>query len=425
MAMRLAGALRGPTFRALLKSYLLGGLVLIAAGIALFAVRVTGEVDLQARLTTRLIARIAAESIFAETPDAQKLAPLAEAIEDVAFPFVFTDVQGRPVFWNSQQVHVPFPESYEHLRAQPGSPEHAAMERVRALVARFDAAREPIPVRGPGDQTVLGYLHYGESSLSRRMLWMPWLEAALILVFMGVALLAFRNMKRSEQRSIWVGMAKETAHQMGTPLTSLNGWLALLADEEAMAARGPGAFGRDEVLHELQNDAERLAKVSARFSQIGSRPKLKLGRVDELISQVCAYFRRRLPHLGKKVRFVEKIEEVPLAPISAELLDWALENLIKNALDASDKTEGVVEVVCHYLTASDWIEILITDNGKGMSPAVQRRVFEPGFSTKQSGWGMGLVLVHRIVVEYHGGHVGVARSVPEVGTSMRVLLRTR
>lgn len=423
--MWLLSALRGPTFRSLLKSYLLVGLVVIAISIAVFAVRVTSEVDQQARLTTRLIARIAAESIFAETPDAAKLAPLAEAIEDVAFPFVFTDVSGRPIFWNSQQVGIPFPESYAHLSADPASSEDPDLKRVLDLVAAFDAERDPIPVRGPGDQAVLGHLHYGESSLSRRLLWMPWLEAGLIIAFMGIALLAFRSMKRSEQRSIWIGMAKESAHQMGTPLTSLNGWLALLSDPQAVAAEGATGLGRDEVLRELQNDTDRLAKVSARFSQIGSRPKLKLGRVDQLTRQVCAYFQRRLPHLGKKVRILEKIEEVPLAPINAELLDWALENLIKNALDASDKSEGVVEVLCRYLEATDHIEILITDNGKGMTPAVQKRVFEPGFSTKQRGWGMGLALVHRIVVEYHDGHVGVARSVSDVGTTMRVLLKTR
>lgn len=393
------------------------GLVVIAAAIAWFTISLTREVDAQARLTTQLIAQIAAESLFSDTPDANKLAPLADAIENVAFPFVFTDVSGRPLFWNARQVKVPFPDSWE---VHPDQPPNPSLARVETLVRQFDQHHGPIPVHGPGDGALLGHLHYGDSSLSRQLLWAPWLEAGLIVAFMGVALIAFRNMKRSEQRSIWVGMAKETAHQMGTPLTSLKGWLAILADDEAQST-----LDRGELTNELQSDVDRLAKVSARFSQIGSRPKLQLGRVDQLTGQVCEYFRRRLPHLGKRTRIVEKIDEVPLAPINADLLDWALENLVKNALDASDKADGIVEVVCHYLPAEDVVEILVTDNGKGMPPSVQRRVFEPGFSTKQRGWGMGLVLVRRIVVEYHAGQVAVARSVPEVGTTMRVRLHVR
>ncbi len=409
--------LRGPTFRALLRAYLLSGLVIIATIVAFFTVRISRQVDEQAQLTTGLLASIVAETIFSATPDSLKLAPLSEAIHNVAFPFVVTDRQGRPVIWNVDQVGVPLPESFSHVQGETEDPDIA---RVRELTVAYDRRRAPIPVTAPGGGVALGQLHFGESALSRQLLWMPWLGMMLIVAFMGVALLAFRNMKRSEQRSIWVGMAKETAHQMGTPLTSANGWLALLREEELDEV----AMTPSELVRELQSDVDRLSKVSARFSQIGSRPKRRLERVDGLVTQVCRYFQRRLPHLGKRVQIVEQIEEVPLAPINLELLDWALENLVKNALDAIDKEDGVVTVSCRR-SSDDWIELLVDDNGKGMTSTVAKRVFEPGFTTKPRGWGMGLVLVHRIIVEYHEGHIQVSRSVPGEGTCMRVLLPTR
>lgn len=434
--------LQGPTVRALIKSYLLVGLVVIATVIALITIRVTREVAVRDRLTTRFIAHFAAPTLL--TPQ-QGLAPQQErdlraslaAIKDVTFPFVLTDLAGRPHFWNAAQIGVPLPDRYADLLSQdPDNPSDPRVRRVVEMVRRFDEQRQPIAVLAPGEDREIGWLHYGESSLSRRLAWMPWMEAALIVAFMGVALMAFRNMKRSEQRSIWVGMAKETAHQMGTPLTSINGWLALLREQDAAHATarstaGPGVVPADPtldraaVLGELQRDLERLAKVSERFNQIGSRPRMAPARVDEIVGRVCAYFRRRLPQLGRPVRLESQLGEVAPTPLNAELLEWVCENLIKNALDAIDKTPGVVEVTCRQLRDARRIEIVVKDNGKGMSPAVQRRIFEPGFTTKQGGWGMGMVLVRRIVEEYHGGRVEVAKSTPGEGSTLRVTLPMR
>jgi hypothetical protein len=235
---------------------------------------------------------------------------------------------------------------------------------------------------------------------------------------MGTVLFAFRFMKRSEQRSIWVGMAKETAHQMGTPLTSLNGWLALLRDETAMAREG--GPDRHQVIAEVEHDVERLGKVSDRFGQIGSRPRRRPARVDLLVERLCDYFRHRAPHLGNRVHIVSEISECPEIPVSPQLLDWAVENLIKNALDAVDKDEGIVTVSCHHDSARHQVEIIVADNGRGMGKAAQQRVFDPGFSTKASGWGMGLALVRRIVEEYHRGRVDLVKSVEGEGTTFRI-----
>jgi hypothetical protein len=422
-----SAVLRGPTVRALLKSYLLLGLAVIVLAIVVFSLRLNQAVERQAGLTTRLLADLAAERLLSENPN--QLRELREAMDELSVPVILTDAAGLPVFWNASQVGIPLPENPDEFQNEdPRNPRDPVLVRLLSKVEEFDRHGQPLSVADPKGGTLF-YLHYGENELSRRLTVMPLLEAALIVAFMGVALVAFRNLKRSEERSLWVGMAKETAHQMGTPLTSMSGWLALLGekDEEgALATDGSSSsIDRRQVLGELERDHQRLAKVSDRFSQIGSRPKLVSARVDHLVENACAYFHRRLPHLKSHVELISSVEETPLAPVNPELLEWALENLIKNALDAIDKDRGLVRVSCRYDPDDLNLVITVTDNGKGMTPAVQRRIFSPGFSTREGGWGLGLVLVKRIVDEYHGGSIDVAWTEPGQGSTLRIKLKTR
>ena len=409
---------RLPSLRSVLKAALLGGLLILGVGIGSYNLHLTRQIEVQAELTTRLVADLAGPVLFAESPDPVSQARLREVIEELDFPFVFSDADRRPLIWNARQVGVPLPGSYEEVRtASLGEDAPPWIRRLQERMAEFDADHDPLPLRRPDLAEPVGWMHYGESRLSRELLYVPAIEAALVFVFMGTVLVAVRFMKRSEQRSHWVGIAKETAHQMGTPLTSLNGWLALLRDEGSLGRGGPD---RDQVLVEIAHDVERLGKVSDRFGQIGSRPRRRPARVDELVERTCDYFRQRAPHLGKRVDIVSEIGPCPEIPVSPQLLDWAVENLIKNALDALDKDQGLVRVSCQHDPARHLIEIEVTDNGRGMGKAAQQRVFDPGFSTKASGWGMGLALVRRIVEEYHRGQVDLVRSVEGEGTTFRI-----
>jgi signal transduction histidine kinase len=179
----------------------------------------------------------------------------------------------------------------------------------------------------------------------------------------------------------------------------------------------PEVFLR-EILDEMENDAERLQKVAMRFGQVGSLPRLEIQDVAPIVSEAVRYFRRRIPHLGKDVEIRERYELVPPVSVNKELIEWVVENILKNAVDATDRRNGKIEVEVLRRRETETVEVRISDQGKGMSPTEMKSVFAPGFTTKQRGWGLGLTLAKRIVEEYHGGRIWVARSAPGEGSTV-------
>jgi signal transduction histidine kinase len=258
--------------------------------------------------------------------------------------------------------------------------------------------------------------------------WVPVVELAAFFLFIALGFLGFRSAKVSEQRFIWVGMAKETAHQLGTPISSLMGWVEVMR-ERGRGADRPGSAGGEVVLPralfeqtvtEMEADIDRLNKIAFRFSNVGSEPKRKLEDVVAVVAATVEYVRKRLPRLGRGPVIVERYEEVPPLNLNAELIQWVIENLLTNAVDAVDRPEGRIEVVVERRPETETVEIRVTDNGRGISPADHRRVFQPGFTTKRRGWGLGLTLAKRIIEEYHGGRIWVKESHPGRGTTMAI-----
>jgi signal transduction histidine kinase len=224
-------------------------------------------------------------------------------------------------------------------------------------------------------------------------------------------------------------MAKETAHQLGTPLSSLMGWVELLRAhaESATPAGDQVRLPRaelDETLADMEGDIERLNKVAQRFSHIGSAPQLVLQDPVPVVREAVAYVRRRVPQAQGAVEIRERYEEVPPINLNRELLEWALENLLSNALTALDKPQGLIEVVVERRAQTEEVEISVTDNGRGMSREEQARAFEPGYSTKRRGWGLGLPLARRVVEEYHAGRLAIRHSEPGVGTTVVIRFPT-
>ncbi len=325
-----------------------------------------------------------------------------EIIRRTNFPIIYADKERTPVSWKG--IAIP-----------PNDRRPESLAKVKKIMARMEKITKPIPIRYK--DMVLGYLYYGDSATITKLIWFPYIELGVLALFLFIAFVGYGTMKRSEQRLIWVGMAKETAHQLGTPLSSLMGWLELLE------ARTEDRGDVKEILTEMNQDVKRLQKVATRFSQIGSRSDLEERDVNEILKNVVAYFRRRLPQLGKRVDIVESLGEVPPIPVNADLLEWVLENLLKNALDAIDKDKGIITISTGvHESKRNRIVIDITDNGKGIRYGDRKNVFKPGFSTKKRGWGLGLNLARRIVEEYHKGRLFIKDTHPGEGTTFRVEL---
>jgi signal transduction histidine kinase len=209
-------------------------------------------------------------------------------------------------------------------------------------------------------------------------------------------------------------MAKETAHQLGTPLSSLMGWL------ERLKSAIPVSPAQMDTLHEMERDVERLNKVAARFSKIGSKPDLKEENVTAVIEGVIQYISRRLPRSGKRVELLLETPDEYRARINRELFEWVVENLTKNALDAMEEPSGKISFA--IAEAGTKLTIDVTDTGKGIDPKFHKEIFRPGYSTKKRGWGLGLSLSKRIIEDYHRGKLFVKSSLPGEGTTFRIRL---
>jgi signal transduction histidine kinase len=324
-----------------------------------------------------------------------------EVIRTIDFPIILTDPKNNPIYWNNINI-----DTFK-LNAD----EQAAF--FNRTLAEMDEYNKPIRI-ALNDTIVLNYVHYGESELIGLLRWTPFIEIGLAAIFAFIAYIGFSNIKRSEQSNIWVGMAKETAHQLGTPLSSIMGWMQLV---KADAADNPKLT---ENIQEMANDIERLNKVTARFSKIGSTPDLKEENLTEVIGGVISYISKRLPKSGKTVDLVIETPGEFRALINSELFEWVIENLMKNALDAMEESNGKISFALSQ--TDDRTNIDVTDTGKGIDPKLHKEIFRPGFSTKKRGWGLGLSLSKRIIEDYHKGKLFVKQSGIGTGTTFRIKL---
>ncbi len=282
------------------------------------------------------------------------------------------------------------------------------------MLKEMDAENNPILVTYQ-DSLVLQKVHFGESPLITKLRWLPFIELSIAALFILVGYIGFSYIKRSEQSNIWVGMARETAHQLGTPLTSMMGWIELLKHQSESS---PKIL---ETVSEFEHDARRLTKVADRFSKIGSKPDLKEENITELISRSIQYFEKRIPQMGKKVDISIHSAGSVTAKVNSELFEWVVENLIKNALDAMEDGKGSIAFTITQERKKTLIDV--RDTGKGIDPTYHKDIFRPGFSTKKRGWGLGLSLSKRIIETYHNGKLSVLKSTIGEGTTFRIVLK--
>jgi two-component sensor histidine kinase len=344
---------------------------------------------------TELYARIASEEDFVDFGFL-----FDEILTRISFPIIVT---GRGNTEISAWKNVP--GISDTVRMTP-----AVQEKLTEKVREMDRSTEPVSLTY--DTLVIGYIHYGDSPTIRRLKWMPFFEigGAILLIFIGF--MVFQYIRSSEKKFIWVGMAKETAHQLGTPISSLMGWLALARDKFK---------DHQEIFDEMDVDIHRLEKVSNRFSQIGSRGQQKKIELHEIMDHVKSYMERRIPQKNKQLSIDFKIETKRKIQGNSDLIEWGMENLIKNSVDAISGKAGKITVHAKDKN-NDKIVIDVTDTGKGIPESQWKAIFKPGFSTKKRGWGLGLSLTKRIFEEYHKGRIYVLKSREGEGTTIRIEL---
>jgi nitrogen-specific signal transduction histidine kinase len=372
-------------------------MVIIAFGIVAYSIYFTNR--LAANISTEETHRIktyamAIESISRTDAGEQDMSFQLEMIsENKSIPVILTDSQLNVI--DSRNLSVAKNDSM----AEPKLPD----AKVKELIQEFKNLHAPIRVELPQPQ----FVYYGESTVLKQLKYFPYFLFAIILIFITIVFIAYNSANKSLQNRVWVGMSKETAHQLGTPLMSMVGWLEYL--------RGNG---QEMIADEMQKDVDRLQLIADRFSKIGSTPQLDEQDILLRLQNVVEYMRRRS---SKKVVITLNANgetEVPIM-LNGPLFDWVIENLIRNSLDAMNG-EGKIHVELVNKPAE--VIIQVTDTGKGIPQNQMKKVFRPGFTTKKRGWGLGLSLAKRIVTKYHHGHIMVTKSEPNVATTFTIIL---
>ncbi len=346
---------------------------------------------------------------------AQSMPPAGEASfisnafllsDDIPIPAILSDASG-PITWRHLPIASEWPTAADSAEAR---------RRLIAFQGEMDAINAPIPIEIDSEEygQLRQMVHYGESTLIRELRIFPYAQLLFVGLFIAVGYFGFSYIRRNEQSNLWVGMAKEAAHQLGTPISSLMGWTELLKDEAVDPDRQAMAVG------EIENDVNRLKRVANRFSNIGSRPQLDEMALEPVVTGMVDYIRRRLPSVGKQVTLEARVEAGLTVPLNTELFEWVIENLFKNALDAIETERGAITLDARR--DGQMVYIDIQDTGKGIDRRQWKNIFRPGYSTKKRGWGLGLSLAKRIVEEYHGGSLDVVQSRIGEGTTFRIAL---
>ena len=259
-----------------------------------------------------------------------------------------------------------------------------------------------------GDSTDYQLVCYDESTMLKRLTQWPYVQLGIVMIFVVVAIFALLSSKKAEQNKVWVGLSKETAHQLGTPISSLMAWVEILKEN----------YPQDDLIPEMDKDVKRLERIAERFSKIGSLPEPVDSSMNEVLEHVTDYMDRRT---SKKVEMVREVPDHDVrVRMNASLFEWVIENLCKNAVDAM---EGSGRIVLTLMEEPGRVVIEVADNGKGIRKKDINNVFTPGFTTKKRGWGLGLSLATRIVEEYHKGRIYVKQSEVGVGTTFRIEMR--
>ena len=374
-----------------------GGIFLIGVFLVIGLFSYTRYLSSELREDNREVVKLYAE-IIAETVKDDSNTNIdfifENIIKKVKFPIIQSGRNKNPQLWTN------LPENID-----------SDSDRLK-LILSMDKINKPIPlvfddkINGP---ITFGYLHYGDSRLIQKIQIWTYIELLSIGIFILFGFIGFSFIRNSEKQHIWVGLSRETAHQLGTPVSALLGWLDYLKNDNSNI---------EKILPEMESDIERLQQVSRRFSKMGSKPEMEFFDLSKRIESVLSYLNRRIPTLGKKVDLVNDIDPDIKIMANGTLISWTIENLIRNSIDSISGEAGLIRLSMSQ--DQNNVKIRISDNGCGVPKKDWKNIFRPGFSTKKSGWGLGLSLCQRIINEVHKGDIYVLESRINSGTVFEI-----
>ena len=374
-----------------------GGIFLIGVFLVIGLFSYTRYLSSELREDNREVVKLYAE-IIAETVKDDSNTNIdfifENIIKKVKFPIIQSGRNKNPQLWTN------LPENID-----------SDSDRLK-LILSMDKINKPIPlifddkINGP---ITFGYLHYGDSRLIQKIQIWTYIELLSIGIFILFGFIGFSFIRNSEKQHIWVGLSRETAHQLGTPVSALLGWLDYLKNDNSNI---------EKILPEMESDIERLQQVSRRFSKMGSKPEMEFFDLSKRIESVLFYLNRRIPTLGKKVDLVNDIDPDIKIMANGTLISWTIENLIRNSIDSISGEAGLIRLSMSQ--DQNNVKIRISDNGCGVPKKDWKNIFRPGFSTKKSGWGLGLSLCQRIINEVHRGDIYVLESRINSGTVFEI-----
>lgn len=374
-----------------------GGLILLGvvliSSLLMYSQSIVNKLRNDNREIVQLYAEIIAATVKDES-DANLSFVFDEIIKKVQFPLIYSDRNHIPIYAKNLPEDLNQDDLLQHQKTMSAQNKPISLDFVDS---------------NSGKYLNIGFLYYGDSNLIKRLQWLPFLEIGAVAIFIILGFAGFSLIRNSEKRHIWVGMARETAHQLGTPVSALMGWVDIINNNPQKI---------NDVLVEMSTDINRLEQIVDRFSKMGSEAKMAEFDLSNVIENVKIYLERRLPTIGKNVQINNKVEKGLLFNGNSILISWALENIIKNAIDAIDHDLGKIEI--ESTKVNNIIFITISDNGRGIPHKDRKNVFRPGFSSKAKGWGMGLSLVKRIIEDIHSGKIEVKESSKTEGTTIQI-----
>ena len=369
--------------------------VILVIGLLAYTQILVNDLRKDNREIVRLYAGLIA-NVVKDDSDANLDFIFENIIQKVKFPLIQTDTEHNPQMWKN------LPSSIKTDK-----------DRIK-FMNTADQYNEPIPLTYNDNmvgEITFGFLHYGDSAIVERLRIWSYVEIIAIGLFIFLGFSGFSFIRNNEKKHIWVGMARETAHQLGTPVSALMGWVDWLKNHPDKIK---------DIIPEMEADLQRLEQIGRRFSKMGSKSDFEELDLSERIEKIVTYLTKRLPSIGKKVELVNDIQPGVFINANGSLLAWSIENIIRNGIDAIERDNGKISV--SLKKDIEGINIRIEDNGKGIPKKDWKNIFRPGFSTKQTGWGLGLSLSSRIVEEIHGGSLKVIRSSANTGTILEISL---